>query len=115
VSYPNADPAQDRSRATNSARSAAMPADRRRQAWGGGMLAGIAIALGLAVVMHVIQQVSPNSVYSIRDSVLLVVLIGLVIGLGLAIGFSAAVPDGIADPAEPSRAMPADQPSAPSA
>jgi len=55
--------------------------DRRRRAWFGGMLAGIAVAIGLALVMHVIQQASPNgSYFSITGSVLLVLLLGLIIG-----------------------------------
>jgi hypothetical protein len=68
------------------------------------MLAGIAIGAGLAVVMRVIEQLSPTSAANcgvrcgrgITDNVLLVVLIGLIIGLGLGMGFAAAVPDRIA-------------------
>ena len=72
--------------------------DRRRRAWFGGMLAGIAIAIGLALVMHVIQQASPNGAYfSITGSVLLVLLVGLIIGLGLGMGLSAAVAAGTAE------------------
>ena len=72
--------------------------DRRQRAWFGGMLAGIAIGIGLALVMRVIQQASPNGAYfSITDSVLLVLLVGLIIGLGLGMGFAAAVADGTAE------------------
>jgi hypothetical protein len=72
--------------------------DRRRRAWFGGMLAGVAIAIGLALVMHVIQQASPNGAYlSITGSVLLVLLVGLIIGLGLGMGLAAAVADGTAE------------------
>jgi hypothetical protein len=34
--------------------------DPKVHAFGGGMLAGIAIGIALAVVLHVIQQASPN-------------------------------------------------------
>jgi MFS superfamily sulfate permease-like transporter len=90
------------------------------------MLAGIAIAVALAAVMHVIQQASPNGGappcqgvgcpgYSIRNSVLLVLFLGLIIGLGLGIGLAAAVPERTVDSAAPHRATPTDQPPVPSA
>lgn len=86
------------------------PPNRRGQAFWGGMLAGMAIAIALAVVMHVIQQASPNGShppcegngcpgYSIHGSVLLVLFLGLIIGLGLGIGLAAAVPETTADSA----------------
>ena len=70
-------------------------------AFWGGMLAGIAIAIALAIVLHVIQRLSPGnppcSGYGcdngIGGDVFLVLLLGPVIGLGLGIGFGAAVPE----------------------
>jgi hypothetical protein len=106
---------------------ALLPLDRRGQAFWGGMLAGMAIAVGLAVVMHVIQQASPNGGYapctgvgcpgySIADSMLLVlIVVGPIIGFGLGMGLRAVVPEGTVDSAAPHRATPADQPSVPSA
>jgi hypothetical protein len=99
--------------------------DRRRQAFWGGMLAGISIGIGLAIVLHVTQEGSPNGGYppcagdgcpgySIGGTVLLVLFLGLMTGLGLGIGFAAAVPDRTADSAAPRHATPADQPPAPS-
>jgi hypothetical protein len=90
------------------------------------MLAGIAVAVALAVVMHVIQQASPNGGlppcagvgcggYSIHASVLVVLLLGPVIGLGLGIGLAAGVPERTADTAASHHATPGDQPPAPSA
>ena len=108
MSYPNADPAQYPSGATKT------PPDRKSQAFGGGMLAGMAIAIALAVVMHVVQQASPNG-FSIGGSVLLVLFLGLIIVSGLGMGLAAAVPEMTADYAAPHHATPADQPPAPSA
>jgi hypothetical protein len=88
------------------------PPDRWLQAFWGGLLAGSAIAIALAVVMRVIQQASPNG-FSIRGSVLVVLFLGLVIGGGLGLGLAAAVPDRTADSAAPRHATPADQPPAP--
>jgi hypothetical protein len=103
-----------------------LPLDRRGQAFWGGMLAGIAIAIGLAVVMHVIQQASPNGAYapctgvgcpgySIADSMILVlIVVGPIIGFGLGMGLRAVVPEGTAGSAAPHQATTADQPPAPS-
>jgi hypothetical protein len=74
------------------------------------MLAGIGIAIALAVVMHVIQQASPNGGYppcvgtgcpgySIGVSVAVVLALGLLIGLGLGVGLAAAVPEATPDSA----------------
>jgi hypothetical protein len=80
---------------------------RTALAFYGGMLAGIAIAIALAIVMHVIQRLSPGnppcSGYGcdngIGGDVFLVLLLGPVIGLGLGIGFGAAVPESTPDAA----------------
>jgi hypothetical protein len=77
------------------------PPNRRLQAFTGGMLAGIALGGGLAVVLYVIKKLSPNSAaacgtgcgYGIGGSVTLVLFLGVIIGLGLGIGFAAAVPE----------------------
>lgn len=76
----------------------------------GGLIAGMGIAIGLEVVMHVIQQQSPNGGFGIGASVLLVLFLGLVIGLGPGMGMAAAVPDNTADSAAPHHATPTDQP-----
>jgi hypothetical protein len=91
-----------------------LPLNRRSQAYWGGMLAGMAIAIGLAVVMSVSQRESPSG-YSIGGSVLLVLFLGLLIGCGLGMGLAAAVPERTADSAAPRHATPADQPPPPSA
>ncbi len=89
-----------------------LPPNRKSQAFWGGMLAGVAIAIALAVVMHVIQQASPNGGYpacvgtgcpgySIGGSVAVVLLLGLLIGLGLGTGLAAAVPERTPDFAAP--------------
>jgi len=75
--------------------------NRKLQAFTGGMLAGIAIGAGLAVVLYVIAQLSPISSancgsgcgYDISGSVTLVLILGLIIGLGLGMGLAAAVPE----------------------
>jgi hypothetical protein len=81
----------------------------------------VAIAIALAVVMHVIQQLSPGnppcsgvgcSADSISGYVVLVLVLGLAIGLGLGFGLAAAVPDETADSAAPHHATPADRSSA---
>jgi hypothetical protein len=78
------------------------------------MLAGMAIAIGLAAVMHVIQQASPNGFsFSIVRSVLLVLFLGLIIGCGLGMGLAASVPERTA--AAFRDVTPTDQPPAPSA
>jgi len=77
----------------------------------------------LAVVMHVIEQMSPTSAANcgvgcgrgITGNVVLVVFLGLVIGLGLGMGLSAAVPEKTADSAAPRHATGVDQPPTPSA
>jgi hypothetical protein len=89
--------------------------NRRLQAYTGGILAGIAIGVGLAVVMHAIEQRTPGSGHGITGNVVLVVFIGLVIGLGLGMGFDAAVPETTGDSAALRHATPADQPPAPAA
>lgn len=106
MSYPNTDPAQYPSEATNTAPRQPLPPDRS-QAYAGGLIAGMGIAIGLAVVMHVVQQQSPNG-SGIGASVLLVLFLGLVIGLGLGMGMAAAVPGNTADSAAPHHATPTD-------
>ena len=67
------------------------------------MLAGLAIGVGLAAVMHVMEELSPSSAANcgvgcgkgITGSAVLVVFLGLIIGLGLGMGFAAAVPGGL--------------------
>jgi pantoate kinase len=85
----------------------------------------MAIAIGLAVVLHVIDKLSPNSAancgvgvgcgYGIGGSVVLVLFLGLIVGLGLGMGMAAAVPEMTADSPAPHHATPTDQPPAPSA
>jgi hypothetical protein len=89
-----------------------LPPDRRAQALFSGVLAGIGIAIGLAVVMHVIQEASPIGYgINIDESVFLVLLLaGPVIGLGLGMGLAAVVPDRTADVAASHHATPTDQP-----
>lgn len=97
------------------------PRDLRERAFMGGMLAGVALGIGLAVVVHVIRQASSGcqgygcASVPIGGSEFLVLFLGLVIGLGLGIGLVAVVPQKTADSTSPRRATPADQPSAPSA
>lgn len=112
MSYPNADPAQYPSGATNSAPRTVLPLDRIGQAYAGGLIAGMGIAIALVVVMNVMQQESANGP-GIGGSVLLVLFLGLVIGLGLGMGMAAAVPERTADSAAPNPATPTDPPSAP--
>jgi predicted lipid-binding transport protein (Tim44 family) len=114
VTYPNPDPAQYPSGATTTAPRPPTPPDRRGQAYVGGLIAGMGIAIALAVVMHVIQQQTPSG-FGIGRSVLLVLLLGLMIGLGLGTGMAAAVPDRPGDSAPPHHATPTDQPPVPSA
>ncbi|MGO8958964.1 MAG: hypothetical protein ACLQFR_16570 [Streptosporangiaceae bacterium] len=92
-----------------------IPPDRKAQAFWGGMLAGMGIALGLAFVMHVIQQASTNYGMNLDGSLtLLLLLAGPIIGLGLGIGLAAAVPEKTANSAVPHHAAPTDQPPVPS-
>jgi hypothetical protein len=83
------------------------------QAFWGGMAAGMAIAIGMIVVMHVIQQES-SAGFGIGGSVLLVLFLGLIIGSGLGLGLAAAVPEKSADSAVPHSSAPTVQPPAPS-
>jgi hypothetical protein len=116
VSYPNADPEQYPSQPGTPYRAAMTPPDRHVQAFSGGMLAGIGIAIGLALVMHVIQETSTIGYeVSLDWSVFGVLFLGLIIGAGLGLGFLAAVPDRTTDSAAPGQGTPADQPPAPSA
>lgn len=116
MSYPNADPEQYPSQPGTTYEAAKKPPDPHVQAFSGGMLAGIGIAIGLALVMHVIQETSTIGYdVSLNWSVFGVLLLGLIIGAGLGLGFLAAVPPGTADSAAPGHATPADQPPAPSA
>jgi hypothetical protein len=97
----------------------ALPPNRKAQAFWGGMLAGMGVAIGLAFVMHVVQQASPIGYeMNINGSVWLVLLVaGPIIGLGLGSGLAASAPEmkKAADSATPPRARPTDQPSDPSA
>jgi hypothetical protein len=116
VSYPNADPEQYPSQPGTTSGAAKRPPDRHVQAFSGGMLAGIGIAIGLALVMHVVQETSTiGYAVNLDSSVFGVLFLGLIIGGGLGLGFLAAVPDRTADSAAPGHATPADQPPAPSA
>ncbi len=74
-------------------------------------MAGIGIAIGLAIVMHVIQQASPlGPQINLNPSVVLVLLVaGPIIGIGLGIGLAAAAP-ATAKPAAPRPATPTEQP-----
>jgi hypothetical protein len=86
-----------------------LPNRRRAEAWWGGMMAGIAIGAGLAVVMHVMEKLSPSSAancgvgcgYGISGGVVLVMFLGPIIGLGLGMGFAAAVPETTAKAGRP--------------
>jgi hypothetical protein len=81
------------------------------------MLAGLGIAIGLVIVMHVIQVASPiGYAINLDGSVALVLfLVGPIIGLGLGFALAAAAPDFPAVSAAPAQATPTDQPPVPSA
>jgi hypothetical protein len=57
------------------------------------MLAGIGIAIGLAIVMHVIQQASPigPEINTSASVALVLLVVGPIIGLGLGLGLAATV------------------------
>jgi hypothetical protein len=98
------------------ARRSPIPPDRKAQAFWGGMLAGMGIAVGLATVMHVIQQASPiGHGINTDGSIVLVLILGPIIGFGLGFGLAAAAPDFPAVTAVPSQERPSDQLPGPSA
>jgi len=63
-------------------------------AWGG-VLAGLGAGIGLAALMHVIAQASPEnfSAGAGGSMFVAVVIAGPVIGLGLGLAFAGLVPD----------------------
>ena len=67
--------------------------DRTGQVVVGGLLPGFGLSLAAALVMHVVQQASPNGyAISINGSVLAELFIaGPVFGLGLALALAAAL------------------------
>jgi hypothetical protein len=97
--------------------SGPLPPDRKAQAFAGGMLAGIGIAIGLAIVMHVIQQASPigPEINTSASVALVLLVVGPIIGLGLGLGLAATASDFRAVSPEPPAAAPTDQPPLPSA
>ena len=66
----------------------------------GGLLAGLGLSLACAVVMHLVQEVSPiGSAFSITGNVLLEIFIaGPIFGLGLAMAVTALLPVSMDNP-----------------
>jgi hypothetical protein len=67
---------------------------RRAMAAWGGILAGLGAGIGLATLMHVIVQASPESLSSDASGSMFVALViaGPLIGLGLGLAFAGLVP-----------------------
>lgn len=74
-------------------------ADRKGRVIVGSMLAGLGLGIAVALLMHVVQQVSPDgSGVNIDGSVLIAVLVaGPVFGLGMAVALAAVIPSASTD------------------
>lgn len=72
-----------------------LPPNRRAMAAWGGVLAGLGAGIGLAALMHVIVQASPQNFSSgaAGSMFVAVVVAGPLIGLGLGLAFAGMAPD----------------------
>jgi hypothetical protein len=89
-------------------------AERKRTVIVGGLLAGLGLSVAVALLMHVVQEASPNGyAMNIDGSVLLELLVaGPVFGLGLALALTALIPSSSTGgpPASAGPANPVEQP-----